>query len=148
MPPSTSLTGRFRCARTAPYASRTTWPRREGRCRVRPCSIAIEHLVTFTQAGTAAPVGLCSSLLQIRYGHRTRRSSTIPMNVETAELIRASAQVLENSLNPVQARREAVALWLAQTPVAKLSAEDLSRRTADLIAIGFKSFDAFHLASA
>jgi len=70
------------------------------------------------------------------------------MNVETAELIRASAQVLENSLNPVQARREAVALWLAQTPVAKLSAEDLSRRTADLIAIGFKSFDAFHLASA
>ncbi|HEX3557282.1 MAG TPA: hypothetical protein VIA62_28985 [Thermoanaerobaculia bacterium] len=63
-------------------------------------------------------------------------------------MIRSSAQMLENSLNPMQIRREAVALWLAQAPIATLSDEDLSRRTADLIAIGFKSFDAFHLASA
>jgi hypothetical protein len=72
----------------------------------------------------------------------------LALPVETAELIRASAQVLENSLNPVQARREAVALWLAQAPVVTLSDEDLIRRTADLIALGFKNFDAFHLASA
>jgi hypothetical protein len=36
----------------------------------------------------------------------------------------------------------------AQAPVAPLSDEDLSLRTADLVAMGFKSFDAFHLASA
>jgi predicted nucleic acid-binding protein len=56
--------------------------------------------------------------------------------------------VLENSLNPVQARREAVARWLAQAPVAPLSDEDVAHRIADLVAFGFKSFDAFHLASA
>jgi len=72
----------------------------------------------------------------------------LALPAETAELIRAPAQVLENSLNPVQARREAVALWLAQGPVAALSAENLTRRTADLMTFGFKSFDAFHLASA
>jgi hypothetical protein len=74
--------------------------------------------------------------------------SILALPVETAEMIRAPAQVLENSLNPVQSRREAVALWLAQAPVARLSDEDLSSRIADLVAIGFKSFDAFHLASA
>jgi len=74
--------------------------------------------------------------------------SILALPGKTAALIRASAQVLENSLNPVQARREAVASWLAQAPVAQLSDEDLSPRIANLIAFGFKSFDAFHLASA
>jgi len=74
--------------------------------------------------------------------------SILALPAETAELIRASAQVLENSFNPVQTRREAVALWLGQAPVATLSDEDLSRRTANLVAAGFKSFDAFHMASA
>jgi hypothetical protein len=72
----------------------------------------------------------------------------LALPAETAELIRAQAQILENSLNPVQARRDAVALWLAQVPVATLSDKDLTRRTADLMAFGFKNFDAFHLASA
>lgn len=39
-------------------------------------------------------------------------------------------------------------LWLAQVPMASFSDEVVSARIADLLALGFKSFDAFHLASA
>ncbi|HYU35653.1 MAG TPA: PIN domain-containing protein [Thermoanaerobaculia bacterium] len=74
--------------------------------------------------------------------------SILALPVATAELIRAPAQALENSLNPVQARREAVHLWLAQAPAVQLADEEVSLRIADLVALGFKSFDAFHLASA
>jgi predicted nucleic acid-binding protein len=74
--------------------------------------------------------------------------SILALPRELAELIRAPAQALENSFNPVQARREAVDLWMAQVPPISISDEVMSARVADLLAMGFKSFDALHLASA
>lgn len=66
----------------------------------------------------------------------------------TVDLIRSPAQLLENSLNPVQSRRDAVDLWLSQSPVAELPESDLLRRTEELLALGFKNFDSFHIACA
>ena len=61
---------------------------------------------------------------------------------------KARLSSLENSLNTDQARREAVALWLSEAAAIAPDETDLSVRTAELVAKGFKSFDAFHLASA
>jgi hypothetical protein len=66
----------------------------------------------------------------------------------TVELIQSPALILENSLNPNQTRREAVALWLSEAVSITPSESDLSVRIGELIGKGFKSFDAFHLASA
>jgi hypothetical protein len=65
---------------------------------------------------------------------------------ERMTFVRAPAQVLENSLNPVRWRREAVAAWLHSVSAVVLDDRELERRTAELIALGFKSFDAFHVA--
>jgi predicted nucleic acid-binding protein len=66
----------------------------------------------------------------------------------TLELLRSQALLLENSLNLNQARRDAVALWLSEAAVIALEETALTARIDELIAMGFKSFDAFHLASA
>ena len=63
-------------------------------------------------------------------------------------LLRTPAQILENNLDPHQTRRDAVSVWLAAGLVEDLNPVVVSRRMADLIALGFKKFDAFHLASA
>jgi predicted nucleic acid-binding protein len=63
-------------------------------------------------------------------------------------LLQSPALLLENSLNPNQARREAVAFWLSEAVAITPDENDLSVRISELIANGFKSFDAFHLASA
>jgi predicted nucleic acid-binding protein len=75
-------------------------------------------------------------------------ASILALPGEHAEFVRAPAQALENSLNPVQARRDAVDLWLGQVPAPSFSDEVMSARVANLLAMGFKNFDAFHLASA
>ena len=62
--------------------------------------------------------------------------------------IRAPAHVLENSLNPLRWRREAVGAWLSRGPIAEFSEGPLTGRVDELIGLGFKSFDALHLASA
>ena len=74
--------------------------------------------------------------------------SILALPTETAELLRSQALDLENSLNPVQARREAVALWLSEAKTIAADEADLAVRIAQLVGKGFKSFDAFHLASA
>ena len=74
--------------------------------------------------------------------------SILALPTEVAELIRAPAQALENSLNPVHARRDAVDLWLGKVPAPPFSDTEEAVRVDDLLAMGFKSFDAFHLASA
>jgi len=66
----------------------------------------------------------------------------------TVELLQSPALLLENSLNPNQARREAVALWLAEAIAVAPNETDVALRIDALVAKGFKSFDAFHLASA
>lgn len=67
---------------------------------------------------------------------------------ERVTLVRTPAQILENRLNPARWRREAVAAWLHSVPPVVLDDRELERRTAELIALGFKSFDALHVASA
>ncbi len=75
--------------------------------------------------------------------------SIFALPVDTVELLQSPALVLENSLNTDQARREAVALWLSEAvAIPLLNETDLSVRIEELIAKGFKNFDAFHLASA
>ena len=74
--------------------------------------------------------------------------SILALPTGTADLVRSQAQRLENSLNPVQSRWESVDLWLAQGPIAELPEAAIERRIEELLALGFKSFDAFHLASA
>ena len=74
--------------------------------------------------------------------------SILALPAGTVDLIRSPAQRLENSLNPVQSRRDSVDLWLAQGSVAELPEAALERRTAELLGSGFKNFDAFHVASA
>jgi hypothetical protein len=74
--------------------------------------------------------------------------SILALPSDTVELLQSQALVLENSLNPNQARREAVALWLSEAVAIAPNETDLSVRINELVAKGFKSFDAFHLASA
>lgn len=66
----------------------------------------------------------------------------------TVDLVRSEAQYLENSLNPVQSRREAVDLWLSQGSVVQLPEAEVQLRIQELQALGFKNFDSFHVASA
>lgn len=63
-------------------------------------------------------------------------------------LLRTPAHLLENSLNPVQSRREAVDDWLLAGSIEDVPAPTLSRRTEELIRGGFGAFDALHLAYA
>ena len=51
-------------------------------------------------------------------------------------------------MNPNQARREAVALLLSAGEIASPKEADITARIDELLAKGFKSFDAFHLATA
>jgi hypothetical protein len=62
--------------------------------------------------------------------------------------VRAPVHVLENSFNPVPWRREAISVWLSLDPIAALPEAALVSRTDELIGLGFKRFDALHLASA
>ena len=62
--------------------------------------------------------------------------------------IRAPAHLLENSFNPLRWRRDAVSAWLSGGPFVQLDADALTRRVDELIGLGFKSFDALHVASA
>lgn len=66
----------------------------------------------------------------------------------TFELLQSPALLLENSLNLNQARREAVALWLSEAVATSPDESDLTVRLKEFVAMGFKSFDAVHLASA
>ena len=75
-------------------------------------------------------------------------TSILALPSERITLVRSRAQRLENSLNPLQWRREAVAAWLDEAPVEVVAAAALTRRTSELIASGFKNFDAFHVATA
>ena len=72
------------------------------------------------------------------------------LSLECADIVpvRMPAQLLENSLNPVRWRRDAVDLWLRQGVIEPVAEQTLASRVSDLIGMGFKNFDAPHLASA
>jgi len=74
--------------------------------------------------------------------------SILALSPTRVDLVRSPAHLLENSLNPVAARRDAVSLWLSNGPITRPDESALSARIQSLVAAGFRSFDAFHLASA
>jgi hypothetical protein len=62
--------------------------------------------------------------------------------------VRSRALRLENALNPVATRAESVNHWLLGGDEAAPDLAALKQRTAELMQLGFKSFDALHVASA
>jgi predicted nucleic acid-binding protein len=67
---------------------------------------------------------------------------------ERLTFVHAAAQDLENAQNPIAWRAARVADWLATVPRAETKAEDLARRTQELMTVGLRNFDAFHVACA
>src|SRR5438874_979847 len=63
------------------------------------------------------------------------------------EFLHAGALDLENDQNPVEQRAGRVRLWLQKLPLHEVSKEILLNRTKELVALGFKEFDALHVAS-
>lgn len=67
---------------------------------------------------------------------------------EKVDFLRGAALDLENDQNPLVQRAARVRLWLEGLPLLDAPAASLAGRTKELIALGFKSFDALHVASA
>ena len=67
---------------------------------------------------------------------------------ERLTFVHAAAQDLENAQNPIAWRAARVADWLATVPRAEAKTEDLARRTQELMTLGLRNFDAFHVACA
>jgi hypothetical protein len=67
---------------------------------------------------------------------------------ESVEVLRGAGLDLENDQNPVAHRAAKVGRWLQALPLMDLPDASLQPRTADLMGLGFKNFDAFHLACA
>jgi hypothetical protein len=67
---------------------------------------------------------------------------------DRVEFLRAPAHDLENDQNPLPQRAERVRQWLTAMLLVEPPDQALGARTAELMALGFKNFDAFHLASA
>jgi hypothetical protein len=64
------------------------------------------------------------------------------------ELIRSPALDLENSVNPLPSRAARVREWLESLPLAVDPEAPIEERVAELMSLGFRNLDAFHLASA
>src|SRR5260370_41850725 len=67
---------------------------------------------------------------------------------DRVEFLHAPAHDLENDQNPLPVRAERVRQWLTAIRLVEPPDEALAARTAELLALGFKNFDAFHLSSA
>ncbi|MGB7159833.1 MAG: hypothetical protein WBD40_17330 [Tepidisphaeraceae bacterium] len=73
----------------------------------------------------------------------------LAMESDQVGFVRSAALVLENDLNPVRERAARVAQWLSARPIWRPSdAAAMQARVAELTALGFKNFDALHVASA
>jgi len=64
------------------------------------------------------------------------------------ELVHAPAQDLENRQNPLAWRAARVRKLIESTPISPIAEQELIARTAQLQLLGFRAFDAFHVASA
>ena len=67
---------------------------------------------------------------------------------ERVQFVHAAAQDLENSQNPVRTRAERVRRWLDLWTLSQLPEPEVLARTKELMSVGFKNFDSFHLSSA
>ena len=74
--------------------------------------------------------------------------SILAAPADQVEPIRARAHDLENEQNTLAQRAARVRQWLQARPRVDVPDAEVVSRTAELIALGFKNFDAFHLASA
>jgi hypothetical protein len=64
------------------------------------------------------------------------------------EFLHTAAQDLENDQNPLPSRAAKVREWLRTIQVSDLVDDVLKARIVELMGLGLKNFDAFHLASA
>ena len=67
---------------------------------------------------------------------------------ERVSFVRSPAHDLENQQNPLAWRAERVGLWLSDRLSAPLDEHALGVRTTALVGLGFRGFDALHLACA
>jgi hypothetical protein len=67
---------------------------------------------------------------------------------EVVEFVRGVALDLENDQNPLAHRAAKVRQWLDEIPLLDLQDDALKVRTEELMLLGFRNFDAFHLACA
>jgi hypothetical protein len=67
---------------------------------------------------------------------------------DKVEFLRGAALDLENAQNPLPPRAGKVRVWLEALPRLAVPEPPLQARTAELMALGFKNFDALHVASA
>lgn len=68
---------------------------------------------------------------------------------ERVTFVHSRAHDVENSHNPIPWRASRVAAWLeSSTALPDPKADDLVRRTSELMALGFRNFDALHIACA
>jgi hypothetical protein len=67
---------------------------------------------------------------------------------DAVQFVRSPALMLENATNPIRERGARVEQWLTQKSLWQPDAQPLVARTATLMALGFKNFDALHVASA
>lgn len=66
----------------------------------------------------------------------------------SVQFVRSPALLLENAQNPVAERAARVHSWLTQRPPWSPDTKRLRDRTAELMQLGLKNFDALHVASA
>jgi hypothetical protein len=75
--------------------------------------------------------------------------SLLAMESGQVRFVRSAALLLENEVNPVRERAERVAQWLNEQPVWRpTDAAAMQARVGELMGLGFKNFDALHLACA
>ena len=67
---------------------------------------------------------------------------------ERLTFVHAAAQDLENAQNRLAWRAARGANWLVAVPRADAKTDDLGRRIQELMTLGFRNFDAFHIACA
>jgi hypothetical protein len=67
---------------------------------------------------------------------------------DNLRFVRSAALHLENRQNPVAERASRVEQWLTGQPMWTGNAAEIEIRTTELIKMGFKAFDAIHVASA
>jgi len=74
--------------------------------------------------------------------------SILAVESSDCRFVRSSALLLENSRNPVKERAARVNGWLTSETVSSPDPKAMEDRTAALMRMGLKSFDALHVACA
>lgn len=87
---------------------------------------------------------------QPRIRREAEAVSTIIDRAERSELalVRSPALLVENDRNPREDRRLAAALWIEGASVEVAHSSEVEQRAKELTALGFKPFDALHVAYA